>query len=146
RGGEPLRDLVETRGVFPAHFGEFLPVRLTVVGAVARRLETCNRGHVLGLLDDRVRLQLEAKDPRHVLDEMVADSEHELGRAGGRLLFHRAHDERGGVHHCAERVDPGLVVVRSEEHTSELQSRFDLVCRLLLEKKKKITSITYCTN
>src|SRR5699024_12111236 len=27
--------------------------------------------------------------------------------------------------------------VRSEEHTSELQSRFDLVCRLLLEKKKK---------
>src|SRR5699024_11573764 len=28
-------------------------------------------------------------------------------------------------------------VVRSEEHTSELQSRFDLVCRLLLEKKKK---------
>src|SRR5207249_12238038 len=29
---------------------------------------------------------------------------------------------------------------RSEEHTSELQSRFDLVCRLLLEKKKKKTS------
>src|SRR5437868_13145548 len=31
----------------------------------------------------------------------------------------------------------GQVDVRSEEHTSELQSRFDLVCRLLLEKKKK---------
>src|SRR5207249_7541295 len=29
------------------------------------------------------------------------------------------------------------VARRSEEHTSELQSRFDLVCRLLLEKKKK---------
>src|SRR5699024_1081966 len=28
--------------------------------------------------------------------------------------------------------------LRSEEHTSELQSRFDLVCRLLLEKKKKV--------
>src|SRR5437868_11113063 len=28
-------------------------------------------------------------------------------------------------------------ITRSEEHTSELQSRFDLVCRLLLEKKKK---------
>src|SRR5699024_12467484 len=28
------------------------------------------------------------------------------------------------------------IVARSEEHTSELQSRFDLVCRLLLEKKK----------
>src|SRR5436309_4847497 len=30
----------------------------------------------------------------------------------------------------------GVVVVRSEEHTSELQSRENLVCRLLLEKKK----------
>src|SRR5699024_12242415 len=29
---------------------------------------------------------------------------------------------------------------RSEEHTSELQSRFDLVCRLLLPKKKKVTA------
>src|SRR5699024_11554020 len=29
-----------------------------------------------------------------------------------------------------------LQLMRSEEHTSELQSRFDLVCRLLLEKKK----------
>ena len=32
---------------------------------------------------------------------------------------------------------PGQVVIRSEEHTSELQSHSDLVCRLLLEKKKK---------
>src|SRR5699024_12009355 len=32
-------------------------------------------------------------------------------------------------------------IKRSEEHTSELQSRFDLVCRLLLEKKKKIKKI-----
>src|SRR5207249_11629275 len=32
---------------------------------------------------------------------------------------------------------PRLYCARSEEHTSELQSRFDLVCRLLLEKKKK---------
>src|SRR5438874_4744532 len=31
----------------------------------------------------------------------------------------------------------GLLRFRSEEHTSELQSRRDLVCRLLLEKKKK---------
>src|SRR5207249_9176922 len=30
----------------------------------------------------------------------------------------------------------GGLLLRSEEHTSELQSRFDLVCRLLLEKKK----------
>src|SRR5207249_5593030 len=31
---------------------------------------------------------------------------------------------------------PSIRLVRSEEHTSELQSRFELVCRLLLEKKK----------
>src|SRR5699024_12138956 len=33
-------------------------------------------------------------------------------------------------------VDAFVSTSRSEEHTSELQSRFDLVCRLLLEKKK----------
>src|SRR5699024_10419300 len=35
------------------------------------------------------------------------------------------------------RITTELFEVRSEEHTSELQSRFDLVCRLLLEKKKQ---------
>src|SRR5690349_23524962 len=35
---------------------------------------------------------------------------------------------------------------RSEEHTSELQSRRDLVCRLLLEKKKKKSTIIYKSN
>src|SRR3712207_7334636 len=35
---------------------------------------------------------------------------------------------------------PGMPEVRSEEHTSELQSRQYLVCRLLLEKKKKDSS------
>src|SRR5699024_12720963 len=34
------------------------------------------------------------------------------------------------------RIADGDLFLRSEEHTSELQSRFDLVCRLLLEKKK----------
>src|SRR5699024_11664785 len=48
-----------------------------------------------------------------------------------------------GFQHVRGRVfpaqDPGVALfggMRSEEHTSELQSRFDLVCRLLLEKKK----------
>src|SRR5437868_11250145 len=36
---------------------------------------------------------------------------------------------------CAAVVEPTPQHPRSEEHTSELQSRFDLVCRLLLEKK-----------
>src|SRR4051812_49794536 len=37
------------------------------------------------------------------------------------------------------RIDPDEREVRSEEHTSELQSHVNLVCRLLLEKKKKMS-------
>src|SRR3990167_10449950 len=37
----------------------------------------------------------------------------------------------------AEKKQPSDGVVRSEEHTSELQSQSNLVCRLLLEKKKR---------
>src|SRR2546422_1579879 len=37
----------------------------------------------------------------------------------------------------SSRRRPSTLLVRSEEHTSELQSRLHLVCRLLLEKKKK---------
>src|SRR5436305_14048792 len=66
-------------------------------------------------------------------------------------LFRSATDA-GGAHHRPVRpggADPGVgqtgptgepgasVTGRSEEHTSELQSRPHLVCRLLLEKKKK---------
>src|SRR2546422_3521909 len=40
-------------------------------------------------------------------------------------------------HGALERAEQ-LALVRSEEHTSELQSRLHLVCRLLLEKKKTI--------
>src|SRR5690349_22469092 len=47
-----------------------------------------------------------------------------------------------GIHATVSRLRIGVRLsvfdtVRSEEHTSELQSRRDLVCRLLLEKKKK---------
>src|SRR5438309_5182873 len=46
--------------------------------------------------------------------------------------------ERGEVRRSAGRDRGALCAgARSEEHTSELQSQFHLVCRLLLEKKKK---------
>src|SRR2546428_5161688 len=43
-------------------------------------------------------------------------------------------------HHVAVHADD-RARARSEEHTSELQSRSDLVCRLLLEKKKTDTQV-----
>src|SRR2546422_4374937 len=44
-----------------------------------------------------------------------------------------------------EREAMALLSERSEEHTSELQSRLHLVCRLLLEKKKRIPHRRDCT-
>ena len=43
----------------------------------------------------------------------------------------------GGAKYPADVVVPGTLSGRSEEHTSELQSRTNLVCRLLLEQKNK---------
>src|SRR2546430_17252603 len=40
--------------------------------------------------------------------------------------------------HVMERQERAQLITRSEEHTSELQSQSNLVCRLLLEKKKNI--------
>src|SRR3989442_8955605 len=47
------------------------------------------------------------------------------------------------AHHAraVETEDHGELLDRSEEHTSELQSRPHLVCRLLLEKKKKYPAL-----
>src|SRR5438067_7356432 len=55
-------------------------------------------------------------------------------------LFRSVDDENQVVELLARRQRDRAErfrLVRSEEHTSELQSRFDLVCRLLLEKKNE---------
>src|SRR5438093_10125156 len=51
-------------------------------------------------------------------------------------------DEMGAPLPMAERLQAGAGLQRSEEHTSELLSLTNLVCRLLLEKKKKKKNIT----
>src|SRR3712207_8480797 len=69
---------------------------------------------------------------------------------------HRTHHRRLARHRPRHRHAPAdrRLVGRSEEHTSELQSRQYLVCRLLLEKKKKLNktisrhtsvTLTICT-
>src|SRR5690349_21877796 len=58
-----------------------------------------------------------------------------LGDLQGQFAGRREHEH---LRRLLAQVDPGEDRQRrSEEHTSELQSRRDLVCRLLLEKKKK---------
>src|SRR3712207_7797869 len=67
-------------------------------------------------------------------------SEENLGGAGGfhlgvRTAYGAGHDR---IWLMDDDVVPAPTCLRSEEHTSELQSRQYLVCRLLLEKKKQI--------
>src|SRR5258705_8290700 len=61
-------------------------------------------------------------------------------RAGGSVHAGDA-CAAGVVDPIGRRAGPERPVIRSEEHTSELQSLRHLVCRLLLEKKKKKKSI-----
>src|SRR2546422_3100522 len=81
-------------------------------------------------------------------DGGAAERQRHEGRAGLELLaIAVVHDRVAGrdirpleldlPQHELDAADDHGVVPRSEEHTSELQSRLHLVCRLLLEKKKK---------
>src|SRR5436309_7223533 len=84
--------------------------------------------------------------PYTTLFRSLADHRAGLDRAA------RHQRVRGRISGLAGRLSGALVVrvggsagCRSEEHTSELQSRENLVCRLLLEKKKKrIESTSRC--
>src|SRR5256885_6688524 len=68
------------------------------------------------------------------------------GRRVHRLGIRVGHDEVAQLPaHAAEvrRIEKVDVTRRSEEHTSELQSPCNLVCRLLLEKKKNLGRLPY---
>src|SRR2546422_4562511 len=56
----------------------------------------------------------------------------------------RRHNGREDDDQPAHGWRAALRVVRSEEHTSELQSRLHLVCRLLLEKKNRLQNVDSC--
>src|SRR2546422_8721234 len=89
-------------------------------------------------------------DPHHLLAREGGDGFHEAAR-----ILRRAAEDHGTVAPVVQlsllgrdggpiRGEHGTTSrtpLRSEEHTSELQSRLHLVCRLLLEKKKKINII-----
>src|SRR5256886_17499978 len=76
------------------------------------------------------------RDVRHVFRADVdPGAEYRAKLAQQRLLGRRA--EVGCAHDLQHDVIQRRLHDRSEEHTSELQSQSNLVCRLLLEKKKK---------
>src|SRR5207249_12139077 len=54
-----------------------------------------------------------------------------------RSMLYVVRSSRTGSEGFLRQLRESVWAVRSEEHTSELQSRFDLVCRLLLEKNKE---------
>src|SRR2546430_2808635 len=99
-------------------------------------------------------------DSRNVERGMLYCAVHGSVRDGHEFV--RAAEERGAAAALVEReqaVDVPQILVRdgrraaavaaearSEEHTSELQSQSNLVCRLLLEKKKKSTDSTSTTH
>src|SRR2546421_8853422 len=57
------------------------------------------------------------------------------------ILGYHSSEAHGFAFNALSRRLKVIGVSRSEEHTSELQSRSDLVCRLLLEKKKKQSAL-----
>src|SRR2546427_4585084 len=60
--------------------------------------------------------------------------------ASERVRSRAKPSRRGGIRRHNRAIEAGdlqIILQRSEEHTSELQSQSNLVCRLLLEKKKK---------
>src|SRR3712207_8335111 len=85
--------------------------------------------------------------PYTTLFRSAADHADGTGGRGRRLRGERRTQEDAvvPVPGLGDQGDRGLAATRSEEHTSELQSRQYLVCRLLLEQKKHSTIRLYCS-
>src|SRR5690606_41192880 len=96
--------------------------RLDVRGILA--IAVCaRRGKALSV-------ELSVRRARERIEEDETRRHHPLGQLERRSLTEDLFRERAAL-------DLAQLDARSEEHTSELQSRENLVCRLLLEKKKK---------
>src|SRR5207248_4967182 len=83
----------------------------------------------IGRSDDNTGSLRHRVEPRH--GKWLAPAIALFDHGDGREYLPRRHGRRSLAAHRSKR---------SEEHTSELQSPYDLVCRLLLEKKKKINT------
>src|SRR5207249_10348628 len=122
--------------------------QLALIGPICPEPELLLLDEPTSALDPIVRREFietvigayQSSDPEHrtvfVSTHLIAEFEGLIDEftiiEGGRtLLTMQADDARDRF----QRIRVCFAQARSEEHTSELQSRFDLVCRLLLEKK-----------
>src|SRR2546422_7456759 len=92
-------------------------------GAAGRALERRQERRIVV----RMPMHVRGTDHQGLRFEELTESEN-IGRTGAAFAT---------WHNLDLGDDVEITIPRSEEHTSELQSRLHLVCRLLLEKKKK---------
>src|SRR2546430_3100482 len=81
--------------------------------------------------------------PYTTLFRSAARASRTAARLLGHLGAHRGPPRTSAPTRIAPLPFPGWPPARSEEHTSELQSQSNLVCRLLLEKKNKHTIFSH---
>src|SRR2546429_4903864 len=88
---------------------------------------------------NKPQAQLRKSKARHFVGDDDVASEGELKSPAKASSVNRRNGDKWGRVDCVHNRVNALqkAANRSEEHTSELQSRLHLVCRLLLEKKKK---------
>src|SRR5690242_20877176 len=104
-----------------------------------------NRERILPrLIDDEIKESFINYSMSVIVSRALPDVRDGLKPVHRRVLF--AMNEAGLIPTRAYKKSATVVgdVLRSEEHTSELQSHVNLVCRLLLEKKKKEEKRSKC--
>src|SRR5207253_9567046 len=127
----PLRVLAPLRRVGPKGAGEFTPI---------------SWDDAIATIAARWRAIVAAEGAEAILPFSYAGSMGQVQYYAGHPLFHALGASRLDRTICVNTAYAGWRATlgepggRSEEHTSELQSRGHLVCRLLLEKKKHTTS------
>src|SRR5690606_35796249 len=127
----------------PVHIRLYLHARCAVAGDVdgsARRHgqepgDAAGVGHVVGAFGAEMMETYLLVKWIHVLSSTLL-----FGTGLGIAFFMWMAHLRGDAAHIAATARTVVIADRSEEHTSELQSRENLVCRLLLEKKNKSSS------
>src|SRR5690606_39749683 len=103
-----------------------LPCQNSIVSGINRYPPQCGGSGMSSPNSDRRSATVVSSSPRLASGELCRDAQAPSREPGGRLWKYAADSSQSSAR----------LATRSEEHTSELQSRENLVCRLLLEKKK----------